>query len=256
MIVLGRRSAGATGIRSGFHCALILFLIFTCPLGSSLICSTTSAWGDISVLSEKKTEPPGWIAGNWMDPPLTLFRETWRYRCTTYEILFSDSTRLAAAIYGLAVFTGDVPPDMDIDRFLRGAQGFHYTVGQIIDWAGGTNGGHTSEERTFLKKIIEDKVILYQDGRFLPGGRVTHVLGAAKGRKRSLALNLNHERIHVYWDENLLFKAKWLARWESLSPEERQEAIDSLKGYNQEDELSLIEEWSVRQNEQNPFGGE
>jgi hypothetical protein len=200
---------------------------------------------------------PGWIVGEWAKKPDSLFYDPWPYRKTTYEVLFPDKKSIARVIYGLALFTRDLDPSVSLERFERGAGGFHYDVEQVVEWAVAVTEKrwkiYTREEKEFLRKLVADRVILEDGGRVRPSGRFSHILGAAPQKTRSLALNLNHERIHVLWDEDPAFKERYTAKWRSLTPEEKSAVYKRLKGYNPEDEMQIIEEWAVRQNEDKPL---
>ena len=177
----------------------------------------------------------------------------WRFRRTTYELLFPNRADLSETIYQLAIFSGDLDAGISKERFQNGAQGFHYSMDQILDWANSRPRNrflmaHPGEDRLLLCLLL-DGVIKITDGRFYASGRVRHVLGAAPGIRRSLALNLNHERWHILWDEDLKFRARYVSKWEALTTEKQKAVYDSLNGYGLDNEMSVIEEWAVRQQE-------
>ena len=205
----------------------------------------------------KSYECPGYIAGEWAEKPDDLFCEAWPYRAKTYEIFFPTKKDIARAIYGLALFTRDLKPSVTLERFERGAGGFHYSIDQIAGWANAVMSGsqkvYTEEEQDFLDRLLADRVLLKVNGRYVSIGLVNHVLGVAPMKKRSLVLNLNHERTHVMWDEDPSFKERSIAGWRSLSQEEKDAVYNQLKGYSKENELQIIEEWAVRKNEAKPM---
>ncbi|THB68508.1 MAG: hypothetical protein D6E12_06450 [Desulfovibrio sp.] len=196
---------------------------------------------------------PGQILGEWDEPPLDLFQTPWPQRENTFEILAASSRDLARCIYGLALFTHDLDESISLERFERGAQGFHYSTDQIVDWANAVLSGefplYTTEELWFLGWLCEQNVLVVDEGDIASSGILGHILGASSGPHRSMALNLNHERLHVLWDESLPFNMEWHARWEELSDEQRQAVFEDLSGYDQDNIEGIIEEWSVRQNE-------
>ena len=204
----------------------------------------------------RDAECPGWIVGDWAEPPKELFCQKWPYRRTTYEIYFSEKKEIARSIYGLALFTKDLDPSVTLERFERGAGGFHYSIGQITSWANavlqGVQPTYTDEEKTLLEKLVADYILIRINGRYVSIGLAAHVLGVAPQTKRSLSLNLNHERLHVMWDENPKFREGAIAKWRTMSETEKQAVYSSLKGYNPENEMQIIEEWAVRQHENIP----
>ena len=201
----------------------------------------------------KNTECPGWITGNWAEPPQDLFCQKWPYRRDTYEIFFSEKKEIARAIYGLALFTKDLDRSVTLERFERGAGGFHYSIGQMTSWANAVLQGvqplYTDEEKALLDKLVADYVLVRVNGRYVSIGLVAHVLGVAPQKKRSLSLNLNHERLHVLWDENSKFRETAIQKWRGMTDTEKQAVYKKLKGYNPENEMQIIEEWAVRQHE-------
>lgn len=196
---------------------------------------------------------PGIIAEGWTTPPNELFHEKWPYRAVTYELYFPTTASLGRTVYGLAIFTKDLKPSVTLERFEKGAGGFHYSIGQLVDWANAVAEGrqqtYTREEDAFLARLVRDKVMIKVNGRYRDIGMVRHVLGVTPQKKRSVKLNADHERLHVLWDEDREFREKHIKLWQGLSREEKDVVIRGLKGYNPENEMQMIEEWSVRQNE-------
>ena len=199
---------------------------------------------------------PGMIVGQWDDRPDGLFREQWPYRNITFEMYFPEKRLVARTIYGLALFTRDLDPSVTLARFERGAGGFHYSIDQVADWANAVETGahpvYTQEEKDFLNQLVDQRLLLKVHGRFRNIGLIRHVLGVTPMRKRSLALNLRHERTHILWDEAPGFRDTYTKRWRTLSDEEKKAVYARLKGYNPENEMQIIEEWAVYQNEDKP----
>jgi hypothetical protein len=181
---------------------------------------------------------------------------SWPWRQSGYELYFASAVELARSIYGLALATGDVGPEITMERFERGAQGFHYGVEQLCPWAekllAGINSFRSAEERRLLDLLFLEGVLAGRGGKIVPGGKIRHVLGAAGGKKRSLAENLAHERLHVLWDEDEAFRKAGLSRWLALSGEEKQRIRLALPGYSPENEAQFLEEWAVREAEKLP----
>lgn len=201
---------------------------------------------------------PGYIvSGAWNEKPERLFCTPWPYRHVTYEIFYPDSQALGRAIYGMALFTKDLDPSVTLERFEKGAGGFRYSMEQITAWANAVLDNrqpmYTQEEQIFMDKLVQDRLMLKVNGRYVSLGVVRHVLGAAPKVKRSLALNLTHERTHVIWEEDPQFRNTWIKKWQALTPEEKQAVYKDLKGYNQEKESEIIKEWAVRLNEETPL---
>lgn len=181
----------------------------------------------------------------------------WRYRRTTYELLFPSGSILGGAVYQLALFTGDLDASVSRERFKKGAQGFHYSMEQILAWANTHARDRFIEPRRqddgLLTWLVLDGVIKMNGGKFFDTGRVRHVLGACASTSRSLNLNLNHERWHVFWDEDLKFRATYYSKWEALTRDEQKTVYQSLGGYSLKHETAAIEEWAVRQQETAPI---
>ena len=202
------------------------------------------------------SELPGRYVGD--SPELHAFSSTsqWAWRQSCYEIYFASAAELARSIFGLALDTGDVPHDMPLDRFEKGAQGFRYNVDQVCRWANKLMQGHiptnTVEERRLLDWLFMDGVLNIHNGTVVPGGALRHILGAADGKKRKFILNLAHERLHVLWKEDTAFKVTSLTLWQSMSQKEKEAVYVSLPGYAKDNENKIIEEWAVRRAEQMP----
>lgn len=200
----------------------------------------------------------GRIIGDWPEQPENLFYQNWPARSSTYEILSAESGDIAGLIYGLALFVKDLDPSVDLERFKRGAQGFHYSAQQLADWGNAVLSGQfqfkSDREVVFISWLLQDGVLTMKDGMFAPSGKVDHVLGAAPGKKRSITLNLDHERLHVMWDEDQAFQKERMDLWNGMSPEEQEEVLATYekKGYDRSNVENIIEEWSVRANEATP----
>jgi hypothetical protein len=181
----------------------------------------------------------------------------WKYRAVTYELYFASSAVLARSVYGLAIQSGDVDKTMPLDRFEKGVRGFHYSVAQVCAWIDAVfaddRAVHTDEERRLIRWLLDDGVVKIVDGKeAVPGGTVSHILGAAPGRKRSFEINLRHERLHVFWDEDAVFSSEYRQKWDAMSAGEKQKVQKSLSAYSQSNEAQLMEEWAISQAENLP----
>lgn len=196
---------------------------------------------------------PGRVVGDLPELRKVAAEGDWEFRQKGYEIYFAARQDLARGIYGLAVDAGDVPADMHLARFEQGVSGFHYSLDQVCRWADkalrGEAAWSTPEERQFLDWLLIDGVIDIRNGKAVPAGRVTHVLGAAQGKKRDFTTNLVHERLHILWDEDVAFRLVAKARWNALSEREKEAVYASLPGYSREREELILEEWFVRESE-------
>ncbi|MDR2161118.1 MAG: hypothetical protein LBO77_03120 [Desulfovibrio sp.] len=205
---------------------------------------------------EKPCPAPGRCLGDSAETRAAAALSPWAWRQYGYELYFASAAELARSIYGLALATGDVGAQMTLERFERGAQGFHYGVLQLCPWAENLLTGKTvpftMEERRLLDWLLLDGVLAGRWGKVVPGGEIRHVLGAARGKKRSLDANLAHERLHVLWDEDKSFREAGLSRWQALSEEDKQAIRASLPGYSRENEDQFVEEWTVREAEKLP----
>ncbi|MDR2077129.1 MAG: hypothetical protein LBP61_09435 [Desulfovibrio sp.] len=205
---------------------------------------------------ENPAAAPGSCVGDSPETRAAAALSPWAWRQYGYELYFASAAELARSIYGLALETGDIGGEMTLDRFQRGAQGFHYGVRQICPWAenllSGRTPPRTEEERRLLDRLLLEGVIVGRGGKVVPGGNIHHVLGAAKGKKRALTDNLAHERLHVLWDEDEAFREAGLSRWRALSGEEKEAVRASLPGYAPENEAQFVEEWAVREAEKLP----
>ncbi|WP_139786830.1 hypothetical protein [Desulfamplus magnetovallimortis] len=200
---------------------------------------------------------PGSILGQWDSAPKSLFFHNWKYRQETYEMLFATKADLAESIYSIALHTKDLDSTVSLSRFKRGAQGFHYSISQVVSWANSfariPQKSHFAGSERFLSLLIEEKIVIRFSERFRAFGKVSHIIGAAPGIRRSLEKNLNHERWHVTWDHDVLFKNFYISKWCALSESEKESITKSFTGYNQDFESQIIEEWAVKQNEKNPI---
>jgi hypothetical protein len=203
-----------------------------------------------------REDGPGRCVGE--DARLAVFmrKSAWKYRVGTYELYFASSPVLARSVYGLAMKSGDVDEAMPLDRFEKGVRGFHYSVAQVCAWIdtvlADDRAVHTDEERRLMRWLLNDGVIRIVDGKAVPGGTVKHVLGAAPGKKRGFEINLRHERLHVFWDEDAAFSGQYRRKWEAMSAGEKQAIRKSLSAYSQSNEAQLMEEWAIFQAENLP----
>lgn len=180
----------------------------------------------------------------------------WKYRSVNYELYFDSAPELARSVYSLALLSGDIDNGVSLERFERGVQGFHYSVAQLSPWlqAALDGGGQyrTPEEGRLANWLLADGVLEIRAGKVVPGRSVRHVSAAAAGKKRSLEVNLRHERLHVLWDEDGDFRESRLKAWQALSEAQKDEARKELSGYAKDNEAQLIEEWAVFKAEKLP----
>jgi len=200
---------------------------------------------------------PGLMLGSQNEIRNNLFVQSWPYRTQTYEIFYASQIELAEMIYGPALFIGDLDKSVTLDRFKKGGQGFHYSVEQLTEWANfclsKTNPFYTPAEKTFFEYLQRDGVICKRGSQYYPCGQIKHILGAAQSTKRDFKVNLNHERLHVVWDQKTEFRNYWQNKWVLLSEEEKKQVYGRLKGYNPANTLQIIEEWAVYENENKPI---
>lgn len=244
--------------------ALILFTLWNplqlafIPVPPARAASLDELWERFSAARRPESNPgipagelafPGRHVGG--SPELAAFvqRSGWQYRQVTYELYFDSGAELARSIYSLALLQLDVGPEVTLERFERGVQGFHYSLAQVVEWAEFTvkdrSKARTDAELRLLDWLLADGVVALQGGKVVDTGKVRHIVGAAPGKKRAFALNLRHERLHVYWDENAEFAARARVAWAGLDARGREEAFARLKGYARDNEAQIIEEWAV-----------
>lgn len=184
------------------------------------------------------------------------FPLVWKYREKCYEIYFSSPEELARSIYGLALSAGDIKADISLERFSKGVQGFHYDLEQVLEWLAAIDSHklnfYTSQERRLVNWLLADKVLTIKNQVLLDNRLVSHLLGAASGRRRTMEQNLTHERLHVMWSEDTDFRRQAINKWQQLSPEQKEEVYASLPGYAQDREMQIVEEWWIRQCEKLP----
>lgn len=249
---------------------MLLFLALACPLQEQSGPDAKSSPGQKALASAwqkfapdqtgQNPEPvrtlPGRVVGP--DPELDRFYPTadWNGRAITYELYFASATELARTVYDLAIQAGDLSPDISLERFERGAQGFHYNCAQLTAWAdsvrSGQSGLTTPESRALLDELFAHGILATQHGQTTCPGPITHLMGAAAGKKRSFQLNLNHERLHILWDQDQDFRTQAQRRWHNLTAQEKEQARAALPGYSSVSDEQFIEEWAVRQAEATP----
>lgn len=195
---------------------------------------------------------PGRLIGNPQGIKEAAFTYPWKYRHQTYELHYENPQSLARSVYGLALFTGDISEDLPKEKFFSSVRGFHYSAWQVTKWLNhikGNNNTLTDEEKLLIEFLIEDKFVVLKENTFSPGIVAGHLVAAAPGSTRSFDYNLRHERLHVYWDEDIHFQANFRAKWILLSSSEKDKEREKLKNYNQSKEQQLIEEWAVKKSE-------
>ena len=184
---------------------------------------------------------------------LGTFTHNWKYQSTTHELFYEDHRALARSIYGLAIYAGDVDSSLDPQKFIEGVLGYHYRVTQVCAWLNAVVSKKTSspelDEENLIGVLLSDGVIAIKGGNFVPTGKYSHILAASQGKKRPFSDNLRHERLHVFWDEDSVFRERAQQEWKTLSEEERQKIRKTLHQYAQENEAQLLEEWAVKRAE-------
>jgi hypothetical protein len=237
----------------------LLGIIFSITFTLTVEAEIQALWEKYAALLNQTEEASvahqysGRIIGEWTEKPERMFFANWPYRGITYEMYFAQKKELGRKIYGLALFTKDIDRSINLEKFEKGAQGFHYSISQVVNWANAVLQGelqfNTNEEFILLYQLMEDEAISLVSGNWASTGRIKHILGVTPGRKRSLKLNLNHERIHVIWDEDPAFREKHTTRWNKLPESKQDEILKDFKNYDQTNINQIIEEWAVRQNE-------
>jgi hypothetical protein len=182
-----------------------------------------------------------------------IFSAPWRFRENTYELHFDDSRSLARASYALALHARDIDLSLPVESYLRGLLGFHYSVVQVCAWLNDVIAGQSPDpaldEAALAGLLLQDRVIAFSQGRFAPTGRVAHILAASAGKKRTFAATLLHERLHVFWDDDVAFRKRMQAEWRALPEERRAAEKKALSRYAGDNEAQLLEEWAVKQAE-------
>jgi hypothetical protein len=222
---------------------------------SSLIKTNQISVTDEILDSEKKQFPGIIKGGNPYGQGESAFNYKWKYRSETYEMHFDSPLNLASSIFNLAIFSGDIEKSFPKEFFVKGVQGFHYSVDQICNWLNdsSTNAEKLSdEELAFVGTLLLDKLIFFDGQKYKKGKEVVnHILGASPGKKRSFDKNLRHERLHVFWDNDQSFRETWVNKWNSLNADEKQIIFKKMKNYDQKNVDQIIEEWAIKENEMN-----
>ncbi len=196
------------------------------------------------------------VIGEFENYPYDLEHQSWPYKKISYEIIAASKTDLSRLIYGLALYVKDIDVAISLKHFENGVLGFHYSIDQILNWANDIQNGKINfkspGEIVFLNLLVQDKLIHLHKGMWKSATSVKHVIGASESKNRSLLLNLTHERIHIFWDEDIEFKKDIEKKWLSLNSDEQDLVLKSLKMYNKENIHQIIEEWGVRSHENRP----
>lgn len=183
---------------------------------------------------------------------LRAFAWAWRYRPMTYELHYANGRDLARAAYGLALHSGDIDPGMTLARLSSVARSHHYTMTQVCDWLNAAFAGRfkplSQEELVLVGFLVQDGALRVQNGEFVPAGLITHILAAAPGKKQGFGQNLEHERLHVFWEQSAPFRNAATQRWRTLSESESNRVREELAHYSGT-EARLIEEWAIREAE-------
>lgn len=229
-----------------------IFTLFLLLIASPLNCGTLEDAFDkyARMLPEKANIAPGRMIGKPQGSGEADFNYPWKYRQQTYEMHFQDPGELARSIHAFAVCAKDVTPELPKEKFFRGVQGFHYSSSQITTCLNSIGMAALSDqERRFVNQLLGDGVLRKGSRGFEAAMQISHILGAAPGKKRTFAQNLRHERLHVFWDEDDAFRAREKQRWSGLSVAEQMVARNRLKNYDQANEEQLMEEWAIHRAE-------
>ena len=183
---------------------------------------------------------------------LRAFSWAWRDRAGSYELHNANSRDLARAAKGLAQHSGDIEPRMTLSRLSAVAQSYHYSMEQVCAWLNDAFAGRfkalSQEELVLVGFLVQDGALRVENGRFVPAGLITHILAAAPGKRRDFAESLEHERLHVFWNQSVLFRNAAGQRWRALSESESARVREEFAPYAA-DEARLIEEWAIREAE-------
>lgn len=199
---------------------------------------------------------PGAIYGQAPGTGESSFSYQWKYRPKTYEMHFQDPETLAKGIRSLALYAGDISPDLPPEKFYKGVTGFHYSAAQIAGWLNNVirkKEELNPEENAFAGEMLKNGIVKLGGEGFTPGEDISHALGSAPGKKRAFAKNLLHERLHVFWDEDQQMRDKARSAWDGMTESEKEEIRKRLKNYNQNNEDQLLEEWAILEAENNGF---
>lgn len=240
-----------------FRFSILCFVLVCCPMVYPAPCLaelSPALWDSYLALAQNArsvsfSHCPGRLLRS-VQAGSAAFSHAWKYRKTTYELHFDSRQTLGRTVYDLALHSGDIPPTVSRERVEAGVEGFHYSTSQICAWLNDVFAGKREtpvrETLLFIGYLVQDQVVVLKEGRFIPGGKIGHVLAAAEGKKRSLEENLNHERLHVFWDEDPFFMKQARKAWNALSEPEREQERNRFKQYADNEELRL-EEWAVRE---------
>ncbi len=218
-------------------------------------------WTKYSQMSQQDINPskansaPGRIIGALPQEHQVHFTENWKMRGVTYELYFASSKELADSVFELAIFANDIDASFPKDKFLRGVLGFHYHKDQVLDWAKSLykKGRPANDYPYLIRLLLEDKILTLTPDGFQFSNDIHHVLAASAGKKRSFAATLEHERLHVFWDEDAELREKQIKKWHALSDEQKNQIKKDLHQYAKGNEAQLIEEWSVHSTENSNF---
>lgn len=224
---------------------------FTNANAEVLLSDLWSKYNSIDNENSVKTnvKHPGRVIGQELGEGISSFNYVWKYRDSVYEIHFEDSKLLAKSIYGLALHSGDIDESLPKNKFINGVLGFHYSIDQVCSWLNDPKlkaSDYDNFNRDFIEFLINDKIIIKKNNKYVQSGIISHVLGASASKKRSFDKNLNHERLHVYWDMDSEFRNSWKNKWTELTEDRQKEIKNKLKNYNSKNVSQLIEEWAIK----------
>ncbi len=253
----------------------LLLSLFAAPVHAAILQEVFEKYSDIatpelniitedifkkySQLADEQTQSvngfPGRIIGNLPAEHKAFFEQKWKMRAMSYELYFADSKQLAESVFELAIFAKDVDANFPKDKFLRGVLGFHYSKDQVLGFANSLFKKDLSinDYPYLIRLLIEDRVLMLTADGFEFSDDIQHVLAASAGKKRTFAATLEHERLHVFWDEDAELREKQIKKWNALSEEQKNKIKKELHRYAKDNEAQLIEEWSVHSTEKTNF---
>ena len=196
--------------------------------------------------NKQKTAKIYRVIGEENDEINKLIAYEWQYENITYQLFYDNQASLGDDIYYLAIFTKDITNEMTIERFRKGVQGYHYGIDQVCEWANSYKINENIENQ-LIKRLIEDNILISKEETYESTGKVKHILGVAYTGKRPMKSILQHEIIHILWDEDPSIQIKYTEIWNKMSDEEKNQVVNNLKGYSREKESQLIEEWAVKE---------
>ncbi len=243
-------------MKKHFVIFLALFCLYAAPAKAEIL---QDIWTKYSTMSDKpdidKAKYPGRIIGDLPQEYRAHFTQNWKMRKLSYELYFASAHELADAVFALAIFAKDVDADFPKDKFLRGVKGFHYHKDQVLAWVQSLyKKDLVAKDYPYLVQLmLEDGVLILTAEGFKFSDTIHHILAASAGKKRTFAATLEHERLHVFWDEDAELRERQIKKWRAFTDEQRNQIKKDLHQYAKDNEAQLIEEWSVHSTENSNF---